>query len=196
MLRPVANPGLTPYRPMKADSHRSGNFNPESCHNRQMRHRQTIDQLKQCDVFEESKKIRSSLEKKATKYKWMSKAFTVWITAATASIPVVIGLPVDNDFVVRTVPGLLAATAALSAVLIQFEKPQERWNLYRRYQRVVEGQQLLFLNKSGAYSGRQSEAVFANSLAVLQLDLHDEWSGLIPRSSEVAISASGMQSRV
>ncbi|WP_369523977.1 DUF4231 domain-containing protein [Salinibacterium soli] len=146
----------------------------------------TADVLKDCDA------ITSSIKKKADHYKRMSRIFTILIAGFTASIPVIVGLPIECDWITRTLPGVLAATAALAAVAVQFEKPQERWNLYRRYQRILEGERLLFTTRTGIYKSRSRDRRLARRLTELQLDLHDEWSGLVPRSADVASSASGL----
>lgn len=136
--------------------------------------------------------ITKSIKGKADKYKRMSKVLTLGIAACAASIPVVIGLPIDDEFVVRTVPSLLAALSALAAVVLQIEKPQERWNLYRRYQRILEGEQVLFRAHAGAYKSRHRETRLAARVATIQLDLHDEWSGLVPRSADASLGNSGL----
>lgn len=152
----------------------------------------TEPELSPNDSLESCKKIARSIEDKADKYKRMSKTLTLGIAASAAAIPVVIGLPINDEFVVRTLPSLLAAASALAAVVLQIEKPQERWNLYRRYQRILEGEQVLFRAHAGIYRSRHRETRLAARVAKIQLDLHDEWSGLVPRSADAALGNSGL----
>jgi hypothetical protein len=113
----------------------------------------------------------------------------MFLTATTALIPVFLLLSTRYyDFLLgKILPSALAAAAAIGAGLVQIERPHERWNLYRRYQRILEAERLSYNHRAGEYSGDvDRDKILIARLGQLQLDLHDDWAGLIPASSEVA----------
>lgn len=133
-----------------------------------------------------SEGISGSIRAKADKYKLMSKVCTLSLTGATVSIPVVIAT-VEQEFWARLVPSVLAAVAAFVATFIQIEKPQERWSLYRRYQRLTEAELMKYRFKVDPYLGAASDHELVKRMGQLQLDLHDEWAGLVPRSADFRV---------
>jgi hypothetical protein len=102
---------------------------------------------------------------------------------------------VTPEFWAKLVPSVLAAVAAFMAAFIQIEKPQERWSLYRRYQRLAEAEALRYRFRSEPYDSEDSDRVLAIQMAQLQLDLHDEWAGLVPRSSDFKVPGAGSAER-
>jgi hypothetical protein len=60
---------------------------------------------------------------------------------------------------------------------LQFERPHERWKLYRGYQRTLEVERMKFEN-STPYDADDAAAKLALRLAELQLALHDDWGGI------------------
>ncbi len=53
----------------------------------------------------------------------------MFTTAATAAIPVFIGLSGDNFVAGKVIPSVLAALSATVVALGQIERPHERWSL-------------------------------------------------------------------
>ena len=82
--------------------------------------------------------VARSIGAKADKNKMRARGLTVFTTAATAAIPVFIGLSGDDFVMGKVVPSVLAALSATVIALGQIERPHERWSLYRRYQRLLE----------------------------------------------------------
>ena len=143
----------------------------------------------------ECQTVVDSIKAKADKYKRMTKWSTLSLTALTVAIPVVIGT-IEPAFWAKIVPSGLAALAAFAAAFIQIEKPQERWSLYRRYQRLGEAEVLRFRFKSDPYAADHSDELLVKRMAQLQLDLHDEWAGLVPRSADfLAAPTSGAEGK-
>ena len=139
--------------------------------------------LEECDA------VIKSIAAKADKNKQRARVSVMFLTATTALIPLCLLLSTRYyDFLLgKVVPSLLAAAAAIGAGLVQIERPHERWNLYRRYQRILEAERLSYNHSAGPYSdGVDRDKVLVERLGQLQLDLHDDWAGLIPASSEVA----------
>jgi hypothetical protein len=125
---------------------------------------------------------------KADRAKRRARIATVLLTASTAMIPVFIVASIDAlPFLFgKLIPGVLAAVSALTAALVAVEKPQERWALYRRYQRLAEAERLRYVQRCPAYAGNDRDQVLAEWLATTKSGVHDEWSTLVPKSTDVA----------
>jgi hypothetical protein len=134
-----------------------------------------------------------SVRAKANWNESLARWGTGLIVALTASVPVVLLASTEWDgFILgKLVPAILTATAAALAGYIQFEKPHERWKLYRGYQRTFEVERMHFENKVPPYDGADAETKLAERLAEIQLALHGDWAGLQVRSSEVAAKGRG-----
>jgi hypothetical protein len=113
------------------------------------------------------------------------------MSAATAAVPVAIGLGGDSFLWGKAVPSVLSALTAVVAALVGLERPHERWNLYRRYQRRLEGEEIKHRFHVPPYQTQDRDTVLARAVAQLQLDLHDEWSGLLPTGRDLAAIPAG-----
>ena len=107
------------------------------------------------------------------------------LTAATALIPVFIGLA-SNFWLGRVVPSVFAALAAIGTAWVQIERPHERWSLYRRYHRAFQMDRILYVNGVDPYNRDDRDTVLIERLTLGQMELHDEWAGLLPATAEVA----------
>ena len=132
--------------------------------------------------------VIASIRKKANRNKRRARASALLLTAGTALIPVSLVVSSESGafFFGKLVPSLLAAAAAIGAAWVEIERPHERWSLYRRYERILEAERLKFLDGVEPYAGDDAELVMTTALAERQLDLHDEWAGLLPRTADVA----------
>jgi Protein of unknown function (DUF4231) len=131
--------------------------------------------------------VLASIAKKANRHKHRARASVIFLTASTAAIPVFLGLSGVNFILGKVVPSVLAGLSAVVAALVELERPHERWNLYRRYQRVLEGERYKFNFLVEPYEANSRATQLAATVAQLQLDLHDEWSGLLPAAQDVAL---------
>ena len=126
---------------------------------------------------------------KADKNKSRSRLCTWTMTIGTASIPVFIlaSTQVWSFWLGKFVPAAIAAGLFVAASYVQVERPHERWNVYRSFQRKLEAERLLFEAGAGRYADpRAREASLAERVAELTLQLHDEWSRVLPTPDEVA----------
>ena len=124
-----------------------------------------------------------SITAKADKAKRRARFAVMFLTAATALIPVLILVSTQHARFVfgQLLPSVLAAAAALGAGWVQIQRPHERWNLYRRYQRVLEAERLHYRYKTGDYGDAASaDNTLIERLAQIQLDLHHESGWLEP----------------
>lgn len=140
------------------------------------------DLLVECDRFiTEHKKKADANERRARWASWL-------LVGSTAAIPVFIVASTQTlDFIFgKLIPAVLAAISAAIAGLLQFERPHERWSLYRRYQRLVEAERFLYVQGAGQYSEADRDLRFSEWLANQRLAVHDEWAGLVPASDQVA----------
>ncbi len=132
----------------------------------------------------------ASVRGKADRNERLARSTTALIILASALIPVAIILSTQEHAFVwgKLAPSLLAAVAAVSAGLLQVERPHERWKLYRGYQRRLEVERLRYQNAVRPYDIPESDrrSAFAARIGQLQLQLHDEWVGLVPVSAEIA----------
>lgn len=137
--------------------------------------------LEECDAFiAEHKAKADSNERRA---RWA----TALLVTSTSAIPVfIIASTQTLGFLFgKLVPAVLAATGAGLAALLQFERPHERWSLYRRYQRLFEAERMLYEQKTGPYAGEAPDRGFSEWLARQRIAVHDEWASLVPASSEI-----------
>ncbi len=133
----------------------------------------------------------SSITRKANKYKKWSRCCTVLLVSSSAMIPLFVGV-FDHWIAAKLIPSGLAAISVIIASFIQLEKPQERWKLYRRFQRRLEEEWLYYKNQTNQYGlseGNRDEMFLKNVQRIL-LNLHEQWEGLIPETSETASYAS------
>ena len=77
---------------------------------------------------------------KADKNKARSRRCTWTLTIGTAAIPLLILLSTQllSFWLGKFAPSVIAALLFVAASYAQLERPHERWNVYRRYQRVFE----------------------------------------------------------
>jgi hypothetical protein len=135
-----------------------------------------------------------SVRSKANHNEHLARMSTGAIILASALIPVsLIGSNQADAFLLgKLVPALLAAIAAVAAGVIQFERPHERWKLYRGYQRALEIERFLYQNEIGCYDceAHTRARALAEQVAHLKAALHQEWSGLLASTSDLAPSRS------
>jgi hypothetical protein len=134
-----------------------------------------------------------SVREKADRNERLARWSTVTIILTSALIPVsLIASSQGATFLLgKLIPSLLAALAATVAGFIQFERPHERWKLYRGYQRSLEVEQLRYQNNVAPYDVAEPERarLLAGAVGRLQLRLHEDWSGLVPASAQIASRA-------
>lgn len=130
--------------------------------------------------------VAASIGRKADKNKRRARALTIFTTAATAAIPVFIGLGGNTFWAGKLVPSALAAVTATVVALGQIERPHERWSLYRRYQRLLEVDAKRYEYAVEPFDGADRERQLGARVAQYELDLQAEWEGLIPSSSELS----------
>jgi hypothetical protein len=138
--------------------------------------------LKECDAFiAEHKAKANSNERRA---RWA----TALLVTSTSAIPVFILASTQTlGFLFgKLVPAVLAATGAGLAALLQFERPHERWSLYRRYQRLFEAERMLYEHETGPYAAEAADRRFSEWLARQRIAVHDEWASLVPASNQVS----------
>lgn len=126
--------------------------------------------------------------RKADKNKRRSRAATSGLLLTTSAIPVAVILSdhTSDFWVGKVVVAVLAAVATVLSTWVRIERPHERWSLYRGYQRRLEAERIRFEHKIGPYEGENPDKVLAEFVAGCQAELHDEWAGLLPTSSEIS----------
>lgn len=142
--------------------------------------------LSECDRFiTEHKEKADTNERRARWASWL-------LVGSTAAIPVFIVASTQVlDFTLgKLIPAVLAAISAAVAGLLQFERPHERWSLYRGYQRLFEAERFLYVQRAGRYSATDRDLRFSEWLANQRLAVHDEWAGLVPASDQIAKAGS------
>jgi hypothetical protein len=131
-----------------------------------------------------------SVRRKADRNERLARLATATIILASALIPVSLLVSTKGDSFTwgKLIPSLLAALAATIAGVIEFERPHERWKLYRGYQRAFEGERLRYENYVDPYDLEEPQRTrrFAGAIADLERHLHEEWSGLVPASAQIA----------
>lgn len=148
--------------------------------------------LAECDAFIAEHRRKADVNERRARWG------TGLLLISTAAIPVLIVASTQTlGFLLgKLIPAALAAVGAIVAGLLQFERPHERWSLYRRYQRLFEAERMLYVEGVGPYSsGANADACFAEWLARQRIAVHDEWAGLLPASEQVARAAARGEGR-
>jgi hypothetical protein len=138
--------------------------------------------------IEQALVVAASIGSKADKNKHRARASVVGITASTSAIPVFIGLSSNNWIFGKLIPSLLAFVSVSMVAWVQLERPHERWILYRRYHRILQTEIERFTFGTDQYehlSTNERELHLAKEVSDLQVNLHYEWEGLLPRSDQV-----------
>jgi hypothetical protein len=126
--------------------------------------------------------------RKADKNKRRSRVATAGLVLTTSAIPVAV-IVADHTspfWVGKVLVAVLAAVATVLGGWVRIERPHERWSLYRGYQRRLEAERIRHEHRVGPYEGEDRDERFAEFVAQHQADLHDEWAGLLPTSSEIS----------
>jgi uncharacterized protein DUF4231 len=126
--------------------------------------------------------------RKADKNKRRSRVATAALLLSTSAIPVAV-IVADRTspfWVGKVLVAVLAAVAAVLGGWVRIERPHERWSLYRGYQRRLEAERIRHEHSVAPYTGDDRDDLFAEYVAQRQADLHDEWAGLLPTSSEIS----------
>lgn len=137
--------------------------------------------------------VAKSIGKKADKNKFKARALTLSMTLSTALVPVLIVASGDNFWVGKVAPSVLAAGSAVLAALNQFERPHQRWVLYRRYERLVQAEGKRYRFRVAPYDGGDRDTQLGKAIAQLEIDLQSEWEGLIPTRNEIASTATSIE---
>ncbi len=106
---------------------------------------------------------------KAHRNERTTRVTTLLIAAATTAIPVFLVMSTKwHPFILgKVVPAVLAAFAALITALLQAWRSNDRWRLYRTYERVLETERLKHEKSLDPYDGPDKDAVFLKTLAQL-----------------------------
>lgn len=126
--------------------------------------------------------------RKADKNKRRSRIATAGLLLTTSTIPVAVILSgrTSDFWVGKVAVAILAAVATVVGTWVRIERPHERWSLYRGYQRRLEAERIRFEHHVQPYDSDDRDKVFAEFVAERQAELHDEWAGLLPASSEIS----------
>lgn len=116
-----------------------------------------------------------------------SRVGQVGIIASSASISVTIILSTryDDFFFGKLGPAVLVAFTAAAVRLVQIERPHDRWRLYWRAQKALEGETLLYLHDAEPYDDESRDKKFVARLHAILSELSDEWANLTPRTVDV-----------
>lgn len=132
-----------------------------------------------------------SVTAKADANERLARRATGTVIGASAAIPVcVIAGTAGHPFVWgQLLPALFAAVSALAAGVLQFERPHERWRMYRGYQRQLEDLRFRFENRLqpfGTDDDKKREQLFGLAVSDTVRELHQNWSGLVPVGAQVS----------
>lgn len=144
------------------------------------------------DAAAECRAVAKSIGEKADKNKRRARVLTLAMTLSTAFVPVLIFASGDVFWLGKIVPSVLAAGSAVLAALNQFDRPHQRWVLYRRYERLVQAEGKRYRFRVAPYDGDDRDTQLARTIAQLEIDLQSEWEGLIPSRNEIASAASSI----
>jgi hypothetical protein len=139
------------------------------------------DPLKALGLFIDSVRTKASANERS------ARVGTGVVIAASFAIPVLLIASTEwyGFFLGKLLPALFAAIAGGVAGWLQWSRPNERWKLYRSYQRAAEVERLRYDNKTPPYDDERRNERLVARLAEFKLRLHDDWAGLVPRSSDV-----------
>lgn len=111
------------------------------------------------------------------------------MTIGTAAIPVLILASTQHlsFWLGKFGPACIAAGLFVAASYAQIERPHDRWNVYRRYQRTFEAERMRYRGGVNPYDEPDTrEAIFSSKIAELTIALHEDWARVLPSADEVA----------
>jgi len=135
-------------------------------------------------LMELGNSIRALGEKADSNERWARRS-TLALVISSAAIPIFIGMG-GNWFFEKLVPSCLAGSLAVFSTWISFEKPHERWALYRKYQRAMQQEEIKYKSGLRPYDIPDKCLMLAEFLAKAQTDLHEEWADLLPSAEKVS----------
>ena len=130
----------------------------------------------------EALRVAASIGDKADKNKHRGRAIILFIATSGAAIPVLIGLSGSSWILAKVIPSILGALTVAATTWNQFERPHERWVLYRRYHRLLQTEIERYQYRVGSYEQLADDDAakhLGDYVSSLQMDLHYEWEGLI-----------------
>lgn len=135
----------------------------------------------------------ASVRSKADTNERIARCTTATIIVSSALIPVsLIAAAQGHPFLWgQLLPALLAASSAAAAGLLQFERPHERWQLYRRYQRQLEDEMFRYVNGIEPYdlADADRKLQLGRAVSVLRSRMHQDWSAIAHSSALAASTA-------
>ena len=148
------------------------------------------DALAACNRAIES--IRAKADNNERLARWSTGA----IVMSSALIPLsIVASASGHPFVWgKLVPAALAVVSAVAAGLLQFERPHERWKLYRGYQRQLEDERFRHHNAIAPYTRADEEQrmrLLGERVSAINARLHDTWSGLVQGRVDALSQAPG-----
>lgn len=126
--------------------------------------------------------------RKADKNKRRSRIAVTSLLMTTSAIPVAVILSdrLSPFWVGKVLVSVLAAVATVVGTWVRIERPHERWSLYRGYQRRLEAERIRYEHQVPPYKEVNRDELFVEFVARCQAELHDEWAGLLPTTTEIS----------
>jgi hypothetical protein len=141
------------------------------------------------DANKYSNWVIQSVGSKADKNK--RNARNVSMISVALSLLVLFVLNFEDNSLPKYIASIFTIMNSLLLAWIQLEKPYERWRIYRKYHRIFQAERVKFLNKLSPYNSSDADSKLFKVLSDLQLQLHNDWEGLVPASEQVKTLQAG-----
>lgn len=147
----------------------------------------TLSQHKYLDADSYYKDLVDSFKRKADHNKIESQLTYVTTIVCTLLAPMFVTLA-DGLILGKIIPAILSLLAAASTSWLQLRKPDRLWAIYRRTQRELEQEKILYDFKIGSYENDVSrEKNFIKRSSEISFEAHCKWEGIHPGHSEAPL---------
>lgn len=149
-------------------------------------------ELTELSPLEYSCFVKNEVKNKANKNKTKTILLFFIILFTTIFTPLLILVPYDDYlsgftlvFVSKILPALLTSIGGISSGWLQLRKPQEKWIIYRTYQREIEKSIIDFTHNINGYTDDNKEKKIVETVSEKHKDLHSEWVKKAPKLEDI-----------
>jgi hypothetical protein len=127
--------------------------------------------------------VRKVTREKADHNKRESQSFFFSAIAFSLLVPLFIAFG-SGEVWGKIVPAALSALVTAATSWLQLRQPQRLWTVYRRAQRELEHEKVLFDNALLDYgSSQEPQKLLVERTAEIAMRVHDQWEKLVPETS-------------
>lgn len=122
--------------------------------------------------------------KKSTTNKRYNYLFKTTILIISTSIPLLSGIPILDDNLIRIVLGVLGAIIAIMSGIVSLFKFQEKWTNYRTTSETLKHEKYLFLTKTTPYNEQDAFGTLVSRVESIISRENSDWNSFFSKKDE------------